>query len=165
MKILDDGHIYQLDNVGLNKGSQNIKFRKRSGGAIQYEKEWDGLSTQEVLRMAIKRTIYLNNIISCMESDNAIWHLRMALWEYEARAWRRKNDKVNRHKDDHLTETRNRPWRTLIAEDVPFGIESYFIDGIEISCYIEDMAIGDDGHINTSCISMNCLKKDISNQP
>lgn len=151
MEIIDDGHIYQLDNVGTDTGTQIIKFRKRSGGAIQYHEEWDGLSTQEVLRSIIKRTIYLNNIIECMESDTSIWHLRMALWEYEARAWRRKIDKVNRKEGFHDTLSRNKPWRNLIADDVPFGIESeLIIDGNRKSYYIEDMPIGEDGHIRAS---------------
>lgn len=100
MRIIDPGHKYKLKN--FREGEQDLVFLKRSGGAVEYDVEWDGLQTQEVLRALIDRTIYLNNILPCKETELAIKHLRMALYWYEVRAYRRKKQKVNRKAENHL---------------------------------------------------------------
>jgi hypothetical protein len=135
MKIIDDGHIYSLRQLGTDEETK-IKFVKRSGGAVQYEEEWAGLQTQEVIRALIFRTQYLNNIISCNESEAAIWHLRMALFEYEARAYRRKQEELNRKQPQHDDTQRPKPWHENDFDDVPFNEHE-----------IELRPIGNDGHI------------------
>lgn len=134
MKIIDPGHIYELDELE-SENKQKLIFIKRSGGAIQYEKEWPGLQTQEVLRALIDRTKYLDQVLECKETKEALRHLRMALYWYEVRALRRKRSKTNRtteHHDDAMTV----PCMVVYPEDIPFTEEN-----------IELREKGEDGHI------------------
>jgi len=139
MKIIDPGHIYEFEQLG--GGTQTVTFVKRSGGAIQYEKEWAGLQTQEVLRALIDRTKYLYKVLPCAETEEALYHLRLSLYWYEVRALRRKRNKVNRttenHDDSDIPKVRGE-----FPKDIPFGIED-----------IELRPIGEDGHIIASIIS------------
>jgi hypothetical protein len=123
MKILDPGHVYELTQLG--GGTQTITFVKRSGGAIQYEKEWPGLQTQEVLRALIDRTKYLDSVLPCVETKEAIQNLRLALYFYELRAWRRKQQKVNQKSPVHGE----------------IGTPSFTEEDIELR------PIGEDGHV------------------
>ncbi len=134
MLVLDPGHLYELKE--LNGDTQLLKFVKRSGGAIEYEVEHPGLQTQEVLRALIDRTEYLNSIIPCVESEEAAYHLRMALFLYEARAYRRKMEKVNREAPEHDDSASPKAWRENPFDDVPFN-----------ETEIELRPIGPDGHI------------------
>jgi hypothetical protein len=128
MKVLDPGHIYELDQLGCNS-KQTLTFVKKSSGAIQYPHDWPGVQTQEVLRALIDRTIYLNNVLPCSETQNALWHLRWALYEYEARAYRRKREGVN---------------RTALAHDAgPAHADTPFDLAL-----IETYPLGEDGHID-----------------
>lgn len=133
MRVIDPGHIYECNQLG--GGTQVITFVKRSSDAVFYEIEWVGLQTQEVLRALIDRTKFLNTILPCSETDEALYHLRMALYWYEVRAYRRKKEKVNRTKSPH----RDVPSDYLRGEypgDIPFT---------EVD--IEYREIGEDGHI------------------
>lgn len=134
MKIIDPGHVYLLK--GLGGGDQELRFIKRSGGAIQYKEEWLGLQTQEILRVLIDRTEYLNSIIPCVESEDSLWHLRMALFLYEVRAYRRKHEGLNRKVPEHDDAERPRPWRDGPFQDIPFNEQD-----------IEKYPVGTDGHI------------------
>lgn len=133
MIVLDPGHIYELGQLG--GGTQKLTFVKRSGGAIAYKDEWPGVQTQEVLRALIDRTKYLDGVLGCAETQDAMHHLRMALYCYELRAWRRKRDKVNRKSPAHDDTERNRPWRAN-PDGAPFG-----------EYEIELRPVGPDGHI------------------
>lgn len=133
MRVIDNGHIYELDNLG--GGKQRLVFVKRSGGAIQYDEEWEGLQTQEVLRALIDRTKYLYDVLPCAETGDALWHLRMALYMYEVRAYRRKQEDVNRKAPEHDDTERPRPWRKC-PHNVPFNEQD-----------IEQRPVGEDGHI------------------
>lgn len=124
MKEVDRGHVYDLFQLGSDE-PQRLTFIKRSGGAIQYTEEWAGVQSQEVIRALIARTKYLNSIIPCGETERAIEHLRKALWEYEARAYRRKRQELNRERPEHDEEA-----------TFPYGPED-----------IERWPIGADGHI------------------
>ena len=123
MEVSDPGHIYHLKELG--GGDQTLTFMKRSGGAIQYDKEWPGLQVQEVLRALIDRSKYLYDVLPCNETADAVWHLQMALYLYELRAWRRKQEAVNREAPEHDDTHRSRPWRDP-PHEAPFnehGIE------------------------------------------
>jgi len=133
MQVIDPGHIYLLK--GLGGGDQELTFIKRSGGAIEYDEEWPGVQTQEVLRALIDRTQYLNAVLPCKETEDAVYYLRMALFMYELRAWRRKQEAVNRHAPEHDDTERPRPWRKHPFE-APFG-----------EYRIELRPTGPDGHI------------------
>lgn len=135
MRVIDPGHIYELSQLGTAEPF-TLKFVKRSGGAIRYEEEWPGLQVQEVLRALIDRSIYLDNVIPCTETQDAIYHLRMALFMYEVRAWRRKQEGKNRKQPAHDDTARPREWREFPFEDVPFTEHQ-----------IELRPIGADGHI------------------
>jgi hypothetical protein len=205
MDIIDPGHIYDLTKVESNE-PMRLTFVKRSGGAVQYEREWPGIQTQAVMRAVIEhlhalridpgrkrhyslwqlgsdetqdliltdyyqlyevidvlldRSLYLNAILPCNETldalqwlcdakdflstdqnddytnyTHAIHAMRMALWCYEARAYRRKQEAVNRLRPTHDDTCRPKPWRELLCDDVPFN---------EVS--IEKRPIGPDGHI------------------
>ena len=134
MKILDPGHIYELRQLGDDK-TQKITFIKRSGGEVQYKKEWPGLQTQEVLRALIDRTIYLDTVLECRETKEAIKHLRAALYWYEVRALRRKRSKTNRTTNNHDDEM-TPEYKMQYASDIPFT-----------EFEIEKRGIGEDGHI------------------
>jgi hypothetical protein len=134
MKTLDAGHIYELKQLG-DDNTQTLIFIKRSGGAVQYEKEWAGLQTQKVLRALIDRTKYLYEVLPCKETEEALRHLRMALFWYEARAYRRKQSATNRTTSAH-DDTLTVPMVIEYPSDVPF---------MEVD--IELRATGEDGHI------------------
>lgn len=70
MRIIDPGHIYELRQLG-DEETQTLKFVKRSGGAVHYDKEWPGMQTQEVLRALIDRTQYLYDVLPCKETAEA----------------------------------------------------------------------------------------------
>lgn len=154
MKEIDPGHIYELDQLGSDE-KVTIRFPKRSGGAIQYPEEWPGPPNQEFYRILIKRCLYLNDIINCVETMDAVYHLRMALWNFEARAYRRKQEGLNRKKPEHDDSARCKIRSYAgIAEDVPFSLINHVrcpngnIDVIDI----EDLPIGTDRHITQEII-------------
>jgi hypothetical protein len=133
MKVIDPGHVYECNQLG--GGTQTITFIKRSSGAVTYEQEWAGLQTQEVLRALIDRTKFLNEILPCSETIEALYHLRMSLYWYEVRAYRRKSDKVNRTEFKHK-DTPCEYLRGEYPDDIPFT---------EVD--IENREVSGDGHI------------------
>ncbi len=129
MKVIDKGHRYELQELGSSY-RQTLKFIKRSGGAIKYKDEHPGLQTQEVLRALIDRTKYLYDILPCHETEEALKHLRMSLYWYEARALRRKRENVNRTTNQHA-DAKTTVYQPVYATDIPFtevDIEKYPID-------------------------------------
>jgi hypothetical protein len=135
MKTIVPGHVYDLWQLG-STSPQRLTFICRSGGAITYDKEWPGVQTQEVLRALIDRTQYLDDVLPCLESEDVLWHLRMALFLYEARAWRRKQEEVNRKQPQHDDSARVKLWHEKPFVDVPFNEQD-----------IELRPIDKDGHI------------------
>jgi hypothetical protein len=133
-RILDPGHVYEVYNLG--GGSQIIRFVKRSGGAITHRKEWSGLQTQGVLRALIDKEEYLNDVSLCEETQESSNYLRMALFMYEVRAYRRKMESVNRKQPAHDDGVRPKSWHENPFADVPFNEHE-----------IELRPIGPDGHI------------------
>lgn len=114
-----------------------------------------------IIDVLIDRSWYLNRVIECAETKdacawlemaktdlydtdvdnnqryvNAMQNVRMALWCYEARAYRRKQEHVNREQPTHDDTARLRPWRHYQCDDVPFNEKE-----------IEQRPIGRDGHI------------------
>ena len=134
-EVIDPGHIYNLRQLGTDEKVE-LKFIKRSGGAIQYDKEWPGLQVQEVIRALIDRSEYLNAIIPCAETEDSIYFLRMALYSYEARAYRRKKEELNRKQPEHDDGEHVDSSREDIYAEVPFT-----------EYEIEQLPIGKDGHI------------------
>lgn len=127
MKVVDAGHIYHLDNLGT-PGHQVLTFCKRSSSHVKHDVEYQGTNTQEVIKALLDRSVYLDGLIPCNETKDAVWHLQQALHAYEARALRRKREKVN-GRGEH-SEYRER------YKDIPFSHEE-----------VEDAVVGDDGHV------------------
>ncbi len=104
MKIVDPGHEYLLDGVGSGYyGPQRIVFVKNEGekypGNIGFH---NGVLTQELLRVCIDRTKYLNAQGSCLETELALSAMRQALAWYEVRAARCRGTHIEGPHDDAL---------------------------------------------------------------
>jgi len=95
MKIVEPGHVYEVENVD-GVGTQRIEFvqRRNSNAHLLPETERkEGILTQELLRVAIHRTLYLNAEAPCVENIEIVEALRRALSLYESRAARRTIEK------------------------------------------------------------------------
>lgn len=96
MKILEPGHIYELQNIDCEKISHKngacspntLRFVNREQGT-----EHCGTQTQEVIRALIDRTQYCDKCLRWEGNDKIIYHLRMALVLHEQRALERKTEK------------------------------------------------------------------------
>lgn len=87
MKIIEPGHIYQLEHQdGTCAGI--LVFVNREEGT-----EHEGTQTQEILRALIDRTQHCDNCLRWGGNDKIIQHLRMALALHESRAIERKTEK------------------------------------------------------------------------
>lgn len=89
MKVLDDGHVFELRSLDKARGEadQLLVFVKREGpGYPGNVGSHGGTTTQEVLRALIERTGYVDNQIRSVHNDFVTAHLRAALWHLEARA-------------------------------------------------------------------------------
>lgn len=88
MQIIDPGHEYLLDGVG-RAPPQPIVFVKNEGAKYPGNFGFHGgVLTQELLRVCIDRTKYLNAQGSCMETEHALAAMQQALGWYEVRAAR-----------------------------------------------------------------------------
>lgn len=149
MKVIEPGHIYELENLE-SPGAQRLTFIKRSSKMIDYgETEHPGTNTQELFRAIIElakvgldRSEYLNSVQSCQETEDAIAfcrevvsNARLALYSYEVRALRRKRAKLNKEAGKHVDEGDMSAHRDGF-NDIPFSAED-----------IENLPVGPDGHI------------------
>jgi len=87
MKIVEIGHIYELDHID-GVGHERLMFVNREKGS-----EHPGTQTQEVLRALIDRTQHCDRCLRWEGNDRIIYHLRMALVLHEERALERKVEK------------------------------------------------------------------------
>lgn len=96
MRIIEAGHIYEMHNVDGEPGDmQLIRFvRRRSDDAKLMPSFTPGILAQELLRVLIDRTLYLNAEAPCAEDMAIIEKLRDCLKLYEARAARRTIEKL-----------------------------------------------------------------------
>lgn len=89
MKILDAGHKYMIDSLD-NGCKQIIQFVKREGPNFPFNAHsYGGTNCQEVLRVLIDRSEYLNKQKPCAETEAIIGCLQSALLLFELRAARR----------------------------------------------------------------------------
>lgn len=87
MRIFDAGHSYALD--GFNDDCQSLVFIKREGKNFPFnDGKHPGINCQEVLRVLIDRTEYLNKQKPCAEIEAIIGNLKSALLLFELRAAR-----------------------------------------------------------------------------
>lgn len=102
MKVLDPGHEYILEGVG-DTDVQQIIFVKNEGPAYPGNVGFHGgILTQELLRVCIDRTKYLNAQGSCMETELALAAMRQALAWYEVRAARCRGTHIEGEHSDAL---------------------------------------------------------------
>lgn len=128
------GHVYLISGLP-GSAIRTLTFVCRSGEAITYNQEWPGVQSQEVMRMLIARLKHLGLYLNDNSINETIAWIREAFYQYELRAWRRKQEKVNRRDADHDDTERHRAWRSE-ADGVPFSSHN-----------IESFKTGSDGHI------------------
>jgi hypothetical protein len=87
MKEIDPGHKYLVDSYDGGKPIE-IKFMKRVGEGYpgNIGRPHGGTNCQEVLRVLICRTRYLNGQIPSKHNDAVIRKLQECLWLFEDRA-------------------------------------------------------------------------------
>lgn len=90
MKIIDAGHIYEVDSLDGGE-PQRIVFVKREGENFPFNKgTHPGANCQEYTRVLINRSEYLYSQKPHPLTAIAIWAYKIALWSFEQRA-------ANRH--------------------------------------------------------------------
>ncbi len=96
MKIYDSGHDYLAQGVG-GVAPQRITFVKNRGDKYPGNngEPHGGLLCQELIRILIDRTAYLNAQGPCAETEHALAALRQALAWYEVRAARCRGDVID----------------------------------------------------------------------
>jgi hypothetical protein len=95
VNIIEPGHVYDVQNVD-GDGTQRIRFvRRRDDEAVmlRHDDRTEGILGQELLRVLIDRTLYLNAEAPCSENVAIVESLRAALKAYESRAARRTIEK------------------------------------------------------------------------
>lgn len=108
MIVIEPGHVYIAEGIGGKKGefanSCEITFVKNRGEKYPGN-EGDphpGIQSQELMRILIDRTLYLNGQGPCMETELALGNLRSALALFELRAARCRGDKIELEHADQL---------------------------------------------------------------
>lgn len=103
MRVIDPGHEYEAEGVAT-PFIQRIVFVKNRGEKYPGNtgEPHGGVLCQELLRILIDRTAYLNAQGSCAETEHALANLRSALGWYEARAARCRGDHINLPHADSL---------------------------------------------------------------
>lgn len=88
MRALDAGHVFELDHLD-GDAKALLVFVKREGEAFPGNiGHFEGVITQEVLRVLIARTQYVDSQKHFSENDDVVHHLRFAIWLLESRAKR-----------------------------------------------------------------------------
>ncbi len=88
MKAIVAGHLYQLDNFEKPFNEQQLQFIHKQPSAedsTKLELVADGTTNEEVLRVLIDRTQYLNSKFPCRENSIAITKMEEALMWFEKR--------------------------------------------------------------------------------
>lgn len=96
MRVIEAGHLYALQCVD-GETEQLLRFVRRRdelGELLDGSRRTPGILTQELLRVAIDRTLHLYAEGPCDEDTKIIEYLRAALTLYESRASRRTIEKL-----------------------------------------------------------------------
>lgn len=96
MEIIDHGHEYLAHGVA-GAAPQRVVFVKNRGDKYPGNggEPHGGILCQELLRILIDRTAYLNSQGSCAETEHALAALRQALGWYEVRAARCRGEHID----------------------------------------------------------------------
>jgi len=90
MKVLDEGHRFELASLDGDSAIQVLQFVKREGkGYPGNVGHYPGTTSQEVLRALIYRAIYVNGQIPCWQTRLSIWLMAFVIKLYEYRAAKR----------------------------------------------------------------------------
>ena len=98
MRIIDPGHVYQLDKLDREPGRDDhlasLTFVRRVGDKYPGNEGEPraGVTTQEVLRALVARTIYVDRQVPCGKNLEVLRHLREAIRALEVRAADRRGD-------------------------------------------------------------------------
>lgn len=98
MKIIDPGHEYLAEGVGDSfPHLQRVTFVKNRGPKYPGNsgEPHGGILSQELMRILIDRSVYLNEQGACAETEYALAALRQALAWFEVRAARCRGDHIN----------------------------------------------------------------------
>lgn len=89
IEVLVPGHLYAIHGIGVTR-PQILEFVLNRGDKYPGNAgaPHGGAQTQDLIRIAIDRTQYLNGQGSCFETEMALAALRQALAWYEVRAAR-----------------------------------------------------------------------------
>ena len=94
MKVLDAGHRYALRHLD-GDGEEMLQFVKREGeGYPGNVGHCEGTTMQEVLRALIDRAEYVDGQIPSSRTKAAIKHMKIAVYEMEARAAKRHGRRI-----------------------------------------------------------------------
>lgn len=97
MKVLDPGHVYQLNTID-NGPPQFLCFVKRDNPPEKYPGNvghHGGVQVQEILRVLIDRLGYVDKQIPDAGTQRAREYLTQAIWELEDRAKRRRDETLD----------------------------------------------------------------------
>lgn len=98
MKVIEPGHIYEVENVDGDE-TQRVEFVRRrdaDGELLPENFRREGILCQDLIRVLIDRTLYLYAEAPCEEDTEIIESLRHALARFETRASRRSIEKLSR---------------------------------------------------------------------
>lgn len=89
MKVIEEGHIYQLESYeGMI--NQELKFISKKDGLIVH----DGTTNEEVVKVLIDRITTLQNNLPCIENVLAVMYLEYVLECLDDRTQDRKERNV-----------------------------------------------------------------------
>lgn len=102
MKMIEPGHIYDLENMEFPNTHQRISFIKKSDdGSGVLQTDHDGTTNEEVLKVLIERVSYLNHKLPCKENEIALKALREAFAVLNARTKIRRQQNVEGTNQPH----------------------------------------------------------------
>lgn len=139
--VISKGHMYRVPWRPFNKVSptradlgQTIVFVKRVCETAPHDRQYDGMITQDLLRVCVDRASYLNAQQPCLETRLAIFCIRLAWWFFEKRAWIRHKRKLSGKKGrtPFVHWVPFAPWN---MENHPVNVEGH-IEPLEKKSYL-----------------------------
>lgn len=95
MRVVEDGHIYELDQLDALDGAKRILVFVNRGATPHA-----GTINQEVIRALIHRVKFLEGELHHDVNERILFHLRMALALHESRAIERRVEKGKLRPED-----------------------------------------------------------------
>lgn len=156
MKVLDEGHDYELENYD-GEGVQRLTFMKREGPGYPFNiGHHPGTNCQEVLRVFISRVKYLDRQIPCDDNKRIIAGARRLFLEFERRG-------AMRHGDEELE-----PLQLWNVDEVPVEDFPHCRTCGHIRCFgheKKDGAVGQREVVSDHKVSIPELRKGTAGGP